>query len=63
MQMGTRSRQIPTVVQTGARALPAAVGLIALLLVGPRPVDAYVNWLWFGVVGSRTVRLTVPLTG
>jgi len=49
--MGTRSRQIPTVVQTRARALPAAVGLIALLLVGPRPVDAHVNWLWFGEVG------------
>jgi uncharacterized protein len=53
--MGTRSRQTPAVVQTRPRALPAAVGLIALLLVGPRLVDAYVNWLWFGEVGFRSV--------
>jgi len=26
-------------------------------------VGAYVNWLWFGVVGFRTVRVTVLLTG
>ncbi len=35
-----------------ARVLPlAAVGLIALLLVGPHLVDAYANWLWFEVLG------------
>ena len=37
--------------------LLAAVGLIALLLVGPRLVGAYVNWLWFGEVGFRSVAL------
>ena len=42
--------------------LQAAVGLIALLLVGPRLVDAYVNWLWFGEVGFRSVWVTVLLT-
>jgi Uncharacterised protein family (UPF0182) len=42
--------------------LLAAVGLIALLLVGPRLVDAYVNWLWFGEVGFRSVWVTVLLT-
>ena len=40
----------------------AAVGLIALLLVGPRLVDAYANWLWFGEVGFRSVWVTVLLT-
>ena len=40
----------------------AAVGLIALLLVGPRLVDAYANWLWFGEVGFRSVWVTVILT-
>jgi uncharacterized protein len=42
--------------------LLAAVGLIALLLVGPRLVGAYVNWLWFGEVGFRSVWVTVLLT-
>jgi uncharacterized membrane protein (UPF0182 family) len=42
--------------------LLAAVGLIALLLVGPRLVDAYVNWLWFGEVGFRSVWVTLLLT-
>jgi uncharacterized membrane protein (UPF0182 family) len=42
--------------------LLAAVGLIALLLVGPRLVDAYVDWLWFGEVGFRSVWVTVILT-
>jgi uncharacterized protein len=41
----------------------AAVGLIALLLVGPRLVDAYANRLWFGEVGFRSVWVTVLLTG
>jgi len=40
--------------------LLASVGLIALLLVGL--VDAYVNWLWFGEVGFRSVWVTVLLT-
>jgi len=43
--------------------LPHGSGLFSILLVGPSLVDAYVNWLWFGVVGFRTVRVTVPLTG
>jgi uncharacterized membrane protein (UPF0182 family) len=36
-------------------------GLFSILLVGPSLVDAYVNWLRFGVVGFRTVM--VLLTG
>jgi hypothetical protein len=35
--------------------LLAAVGLIALLLVGPRLVDAYANWLWFEVLGPKSI--------
>ena len=54
----TNSRRCPD-----ARVLLlAAVGLIALLLVGPRLVDAYANWLWFGEVGFRSVWVTVLLT-
>lgn len=32
------------------------------MLVGPRLVDVYVNWLWFGEVGFRRVWITVVLT-
>src|SRR6516162_2931318 len=39
-----------------------ALGVIALLLVGPRLIDAYVDWLWFGELGYRSVFTTVLLT-
>ncbi|GAA4479983.1 UPF0182 family protein [Rhodococcus olei] len=39
-------------------ALVAAV----LLLIGPRLIDAYVSWLWFGEVGFRGVFTKVLLT-
>ena len=59
--MGTRSHSHCC---PDARACSAgSVGPFSLLLVGPSLVDAYVNWLWFGVVGFRSVRVTVLLTG
>ena len=30
-----------------------ALGVIVLLLAGPRLIDAYVDWLWFGELGYR----------
>jgi hypothetical protein len=42
--------KLPPLSRRARLPLLAAVGLIALLLVGPRLVDAYVNWLWFGEV-------------
>src|SRR6516164_3157292 len=39
-----------------------ALGVIALLLAGPRLVDAYVDWLWFGELGYRSVFSTVLVT-
>jgi uncharacterized protein len=39
-----------------------ALGVIVLLLVGPRLIDAYVDWLWFGEVGYRSVFTTVLVT-
>lgn len=41
-----------------ALALVAAV----LLLIGPRLIDTYVNWLWFGEVDFRGVFTTVLFT-
>ncbi len=39
-----------------------AASVIVLLLVGARLLDTYVNWLWFGEVGYRSVFSTVILT-
>ena len=39
-----------------------ALGVIVLLLVGPRLIDAYVDWLWFGELGYRSVFTTVLVT-
>lgn len=39
-----------------------ALGVIVLLLAGPRLVDAYVEWLWFGELGYRSVFSTVLVT-
>jgi uncharacterized membrane protein (UPF0182 family) len=38
------------------------LSLLVLMLVGPRLVDLYVDWLWFGEVGFRRVWSTVLLT-
>ncbi len=41
-----------------------AIALVAvlLLLIGPRLIDAYVDWLWFGELGYRSVFTTVLAT-
>ena len=61
--MGTRSpKKLPSMSRRARVLLMVAVGLFALLLVGPRLVDVYVDWLWFGEVGFRSVWVTVILT-
>ena len=61
--MGTRSPdKLPPLSRRARVLLMVAVGLIALLLVGPRLIDTYVDWLWFGEVGFRSVWATVILT-
>jgi uncharacterized membrane protein (UPF0182 family) len=39
-----------------------ALAVVLLLLIGPRFVDTYVDWLWFGELGYRSVFTTVLLT-
>jgi uncharacterized protein len=39
-----------------------ALGVVVLLLAGPRFIDAYVDWLWFGELGYRSVFTTVLVT-
>ena len=42
--------------------LGIAVAVLAVLLIGPRFIDTYVNWLWFGELGYRSVFTTVLFT-
>ena len=63
LHMETRSAdKLPRLSRPARVLLIVAVGFIALLLVGPRLVGAYVDWLWFGEVGFRSVWVTVLLT-
>lgn len=39
-----------------------ALLIVGLLMIGPRLVDAYVDWLWFGELGFRSVFSTVLVT-
>lgn len=61
--MGTRSPdKLPTLSRRARLLIVASGGLFALLLVGPPLLDTYVDWLWFGEVGFRSVWATVLLT-
>lgn len=63
--MTTRSpdRFPPQLSRRGRAIVIATSALFALLLFfGPRLLDVYVDWLWFGEVGFRSVWLTVLLT-
>ena len=42
--------------------LGIAVVVVAVLLIGPRFIDTYVDWLWFGELGYRSVFTTVLFT-
>ena len=42
--------------------LVIATALVAVLLIGPRFIDTYVDWLWFGELGYRSVFTTVLFT-
>ena len=39
-----------------------AVAAVLALIIGPRFIDAYVDWLWFGELGYRSVFTTVLVT-
>ncbi len=61
--MGRRSPdKLPSLSRRARRLISVGVAFIVLMVVGPRLVDTYVNWLWFGEVGFRRVWMTVFLT-
>ena len=61
--MGMRpTARMPKLTRRSRILILIALGVIVLLLAGPRLVDAYVDWLWFGELGYRSVFTTVLVT-
>jgi len=53
---------MPMLTRRSRILVAVALSVIVLLLVGPRLIDGYVDWLWFGELGYRSVFTTVLLT-
>ncbi|MDT7737443.1 MAG: uncharacterized protein QOK09_812 [Mycobacterium sp.] len=54
--------RMPKLTRRSRTLIAIALTVIGLLLVGPRLIDAYVDWLWFGELGYRSVFGTVLVT-
>lgn len=53
---------VPTLSRRGRILIITGAVLLVLLIVGSRLIDTYVDWLWFGEVGFRSVFTTVLFT-
>ena len=61
--MGMRPpARMPKLTRRSRILIGVALVAVVLLLIGPRFVDTYVNWLWFGELGYRSVFTTVLFT-
>ncbi|MGB6208620.1 UPF0182 family protein [Mycobacterium sp.] len=61
--MGMRpAARMPKLTRRSRILITIALAVILLLLIGPRLIDGYVDWLWFGELGYRSVFTTVLLT-
>jgi uncharacterized membrane protein (UPF0182 family) len=54
--------RMPKLTRRSRILIGVAVAVVLLLLIGPRLVDTYVDWLWFGELGYRSVFSTVIVT-
>ncbi len=54
--------RMPQLTRRSRVLIGVAVVVVLLLLVGPRFIDGYVDWLFFGELGYRSVFTTVLLT-
>ncbi|OBB60949.1 hypothetical protein A5757_08360 [Mycobacterium sp. 852013-51886_SCH5428379] len=61
MRPGPAAR-MPKLTRRSRILIGVALALVVLLLIGPRLIDTYVNWLWFGELGYRSVFTTVLFT-
>ncbi|KAA8958156.1 MAG: UPF0182 family protein [Mycobacterium sp.] len=53
---------MPKLTRRSRVLVAVALSVIVLLLLGPRLIDGYVDWLWFGELGYRSVFTTVLFT-
>ncbi len=53
---------MPKLTRRSRTLIAIALAVIVLLLMGPRLIDGYVDWLWFGELGYRSVFATVLVT-
>src|SRR3977135_2863433 len=54
--------RMPKLTRRSRILIAVALAVVLLLLFGPRIVDAYVDWLWFGELGYRSVFTTKLVT-
>lgn len=54
--------RMPQLTRRSRVLIGVAVAVVLLLLVGPRFIDGYVDWLFFGELGYRSVFTTVLFT-
>jgi uncharacterized membrane protein (UPF0182 family) len=54
--------RMPKLTRRSRILIAVAVAAVLLLLIGPWFIDKYVNWLWFGELGYRSVFTTVLFT-
>lgn len=54
--------RMPKLTRRSRILIGVALAVVLLLLVGPRIIDTYVDWLWFGELGYRSVFTTRLLT-
>ncbi len=54
--------KMPKLTRRSRFMIGAALVAVLLLLLGPRFIDTYVDWLWFGELGYRSVFTTQVIT-
>ena len=54
--------RMPSLTQRSRFLIAVSAVLVLLLLLGPRFIDTYVDWLWFGELGYRSVFTTQIIT-
>lgn len=62
MSIRPPAARMPAMTPRSRFLVTAGIVGVFLLLIGPRFVDTYVNWLWFGELGFRAVFTKVLLT-
>ena len=54
--------RMPKLTRRSRILIGLALSVVLLLLIGPRLIDTYVSWLWFGELGYRSVFTTTLIT-